>query len=96
MIISQTPLRISFVGGGSDFKSYYSINSGQVLSSTIDKYIFVIVKERFDSDIYVSWSKKREVVDAVSKIEHDLVRESLIKVGISKNIENFADFFEKN
>ena len=87
MIISQTPLRISFVGGGTDIESYYSIESGQVLSATIDKYVFVIVKERFDSDIYVSWSQKQEVVNDVRKIEHELVRESLIKVGIKKSVE---------
>jgi len=87
MIISQTPLRISFVGGGSDIKEYYSTSDGHVVSSTIDKYIYVIVKERYDNDIYVSWSKKKEIVTDVECIEHDLVRESLIKVGIDCGIE---------
>ncbi len=87
MIISKTPLRISFVGGGSDIKDYYCNNDGGVLSSTIDKYIYVIVKERYDDDIYVSWSKKKEIVKDASSVEHDLVRESLIKAGINKNIE---------
>ena len=48
MIISQTPLRISLCGGGSDFKEYYCQRQGHIVSTAIDKYIFVIVKERFD------------------------------------------------
>jgi len=87
MIISKTPLRISFVGGGSDIKNFYAINDGHVLSTTINKYIYVIVKERFDNDIYVSWSKKKEIVKDATFVEHDLVRESLIKVGIYRSIE---------
>ena len=69
MIISQTPLRISFVGGGTDLKSYYTKKTGQVISSAIDKYVFVIVKERFDTDIYVSWSQKKEIVQNGGKID---------------------------
>jgi D-glycero-alpha-D-manno-heptose-7-phosphate kinase len=45
MVVSQTPLRLSFVGGGTDFASYYQTNKGQVISATIDKYIYVIVKK---------------------------------------------------
>ena len=48
MVISQTPLRISFVGGGTDMKDFYSETPGSVVSTAIDKYIYVIVKERFD------------------------------------------------
>jgi len=86
MIISKTPVRISFVGGGSDLPSFYKKDYGAVLSSTIDKYVYVIIKERFDDSIYVNWSKK-EIVDNVDKIEHDLVRETLKKAGIDKGVE---------
>lgn len=86
MIISQTPLRISFAGGGTDLKEYYTISNGAVLSTAIDKYVYVIVKERFDNLIYINYSKK-EIVDSVRKIEHDLVREALIKTGIKCGIE---------
>jgi len=86
MIISQTPLRVSFVGGGTDLRSFYQEEEGMVLSSAIDKYIFVIVKERFDEKIYVNYSTK-EIVDDVSDIKHDLVREAMKKVGISKGVE---------
>jgi len=47
VIIVQTPLRVSFFGGGTDFPSFYCREGGGVLSSTIDKYIFVTVKKRF-------------------------------------------------
>ena len=76
MIITQTPLRISFAGGGTDFKDYYIRSGGGVLSTAIDKYIYVIVKERFDNKIRIGYSKT-EMVDSLSDIEHELARESL-------------------
>lgn len=86
MVISQTPLRISLCGGGTDFKEYYVQNSGFIVSTAIDKYIFVIVKERFDDLIYVNYTKK-EIVNSVNEIQHELVREALIKAGLKKGIE---------
>lgn len=86
MIITQTPLRISFAGGGTDFAEFYTKEEGCVVSSAIDKYIYVIVKERFDDKIRVGYSRT-EMVDSVDEIEHELVRESLRKVGIEKGIE---------
>ena len=86
MIISKTPLRISFVGGGTDLPSFYEKGFGAVLSSAIDKFVYVVVKGRFDNLIYVNWSKK-EIVKKVEEIEHDLVREAMKKTGIRKGIE---------
>ncbi len=86
MIISQTPLRISFVGGGTDLKSFYQSEDGMVISSAIDKYIYVIVKERFDEKIYINYSVK-EIVSDVSEIKHQLVREAMKKVGIDRGVE---------
>jgi len=86
MIISQTPLRVSLAGGGTDLASFYQQEEGWVLSSAIDKYIFVIVKERFDEKIYINYSKK-EIVDTVDEIEHDLVREAMKKTGVSHGVE---------
>ena len=86
MIISQTPLRISFVGGGTDLKSFYKRTPGMVISTAIDKYLFVILNERFDNKIYVNYANK-EVVTEVNEIQHDLVRESLLKTGIKHGIE---------
>lgn len=86
MIVVQTPLRISFLGGGTDFEDFYINHGGACLSTAIDKYVFVIVKKRFDDMIYVNYSKK-EIVDNVDKLEHRLVRESMRLTGIEKGIE---------
>lgn len=86
MIITQTPLRISFAGGGTDYYETFVEHGGAVCSSAIDKFVYCIVKERFDDKIYVNWSKK-EIVDSVDQIEHDLVREAMRKVGVTKGIE---------
>lgn len=86
MIIARTPLRISFVGGGSDLKAYYARGEGQVICTAIDKYVYAIVKERFDDLIYINYSKK-ETVDHVDQIQHDLVREAMRITGVQKGIE---------
>lgn len=86
MIISQTPLRISLSGGGTDLANYYKPNEGFVVSTAIDKYIYVIVKERFDDFIYVDYSTK-EIVSTVEEIKHDLVREAAKLTGIGKGFE---------
>lgn len=86
MIITQTPLRISLAGGGTDFKDYYLAEEGMVLSTAIDKYVFVIVTERFDEKIYVNYSRK-EIVDSVDDIQHELVREALRRAGIRQGVE---------
>jgi len=86
MIITQTPLRVSLLGGGTDFEDFYKENGGAVLTTAIDKYVFVIVKERFDNKIVLNYSD-RETVDDVKNIRHDLIRESMTMVGVEKGIE---------
>lgn len=86
MIITQTPLRISFAGGGTDLADFYRVDGGCVISSAIDKYIYVIIKERFDDKIRVGYSKT-EMVDSVDEIEHELVRECLRMTGITQGVE---------
>lgn len=86
MIISKTPLRISFVGGGSDLEVYYKNRPGAVLSTTIDKYIYVIVNKRTDNMIRVSYSKT-EWEKNVNDIEHKIIREALKTAGINSNID---------
>jgi D-glycero-alpha-D-manno-heptose-7-phosphate kinase len=86
MIITQTPLRISFAGGGTDFHGYYRESGGAVLSTAIDKYIYVIVKERFDSKIRIGYSRT-EMIDSVDQIEPELAREAMRKAGITGGIE---------
>jgi D-glycero-alpha-D-manno-heptose-7-phosphate kinase len=86
MIITQTPLRIGLLGGGTDLPSYYLEHGGRVLNCSIDKYVYVIVKERFDDDIYVNYSKK-EIVSRVEDLEHELVREAMQMAGVTKGVE---------
>jgi D-glycero-alpha-D-manno-heptose-7-phosphate kinase len=86
MIVVRTPLRISFVGGGSDLKAFYNHSAGQVVCSAIDKFVYAIVKERFDDLIYINYSKK-ETVAHVDQIQHDLVREAMKITGVDKGIE---------
>lgn len=86
MIIVQTPLRISFVGGGTDFDDFYLSQGGAVISTAIDKYVFVIVKERFDDLICLNYTK-RERVERVDDLGHELVREAMRLTGVSKGIE---------
>lgn len=86
MIISETPLRISLAGGGTDLRGYYKNHDGFVLSTAIDKYVYVIVKERFDDLIYVDYSIK-EIVSNINHIQHDLVRETAILTGLDKGFE---------
>lgn len=86
MIITQTPLRIGLVGGGTDLPDFYREHGGRVLNCAIDKYVYVIVKQRFDDEIYVNYSKK-EIVSRVEDLEHELVRESMHMTGVRTGIE---------
>src|SRR5215216_1027012 len=86
MIITQTPLRISFFGGGTDFPDFYLAEEGWVCTSAINKYIFVIIKERFDQKIRVGYTRT-ELVDDIDELQHELVRECLRKTGIRSGVE---------
>jgi D-glycero-alpha-D-manno-heptose-7-phosphate kinase len=86
MIITQTPLRIGLLGGGTDLPGYYREHGGRVLNCALDKYVYVIVKQRFDDDIYVNYSKK-EIVSRVEDLEHELVREAMQMTGVAGGVE---------
>ncbi len=86
MIISRTPLRMSFAGGGSDIPDYYKHRRGAVVSTAIDKYIYITVNQKFDDLIRVSYSKT-ENVKSLDEVEHNIIREALRMVGITKGIE---------
>lgn len=86
MIIIQSPLRVSLFGGGTDFPDYYCERGGCVLSSAIDKCIFVTIKRRFDDKLRVGWTRT-EMVDSVDEIQHELIREAMRAAGISHGIE---------
>ena len=59
MIITRTPFRISFAGGGSDLDTFYAGEPGAVLSTGIDKYMYLAAKEHFANNFRVSYSKNR-------------------------------------
>jgi D-glycero-alpha-D-manno-heptose-7-phosphate kinase len=86
MIIVQTPLRVSLFGGGTDFRSFFLEEGGCVLTSAIDKYIFVTIKKRFDEKLRVGYTQT-EMVDRVSEIQHDLIREAFVITGIDRGVE---------
>lgn len=86
MIITRTPLRISFTGGGTDLPAFYKNGYGAVVSTSIDKYIYITVNKRFDDSIRVSYSKT-EIVNHVDELKHDIARECLRMVGIPGGIE---------
>lgn len=86
MIISRTPLRMSFVGGGSDLPSFYERFGGAVLSTAIDKYVFVTCNPKFDSGIRIAYSKTEEVA-SVDEIDHKIVRATMKLLEVKGGIE---------
>jgi D-glycero-alpha-D-manno-heptose-7-phosphate kinase len=86
MIIVQTPLRVSFFGGGTDFPSYFRSEGGCVLTSAIDKYIFVTIKRRYDPKLRIGYTQT-EMIDSVAEVKHELVREALRQTGICHGVE---------
>jgi len=86
MIISRTPLRMSFTGGGSDLPAFYRQFGGAVISTAIDKYVYVNVNKKFDHGIRIAYSKTEEVF-CIGDIEHQLVRATLEYLEIQGGIE---------
>src|SRR5256714_11917459 len=86
MIISRTPLRMSFVGGGSDLPVFYRKYGGAVVSTAINQFVYITVNKKFDEQIRVSYSKTEEA-RTVERIKHPLVRESMKLLGLSGGIE---------
>ena len=80
MIISRTPFRVSFVGGGSDLKEYYSRNKyGAVVGTAIQKYMYIVIHPYFHDKIRLKYSSTEDV-DTVEEIRHPIIRECLKKV----------------
>lgn len=86
MIISQTPLRMSFVGGGSDLPAFYREHGGAVLSTAIDKYVYVSINRKFDGGIRLAYSRTEEVT-SLDEIEHELVRAAFSMRGMRGGVE---------
>jgi len=87
MIITRTPFRISFAGGGTDLRGFHRNEPGAVVSTAINKYMYIIVNKRFTDAIRVSYYARTEIVDSVDEVRHPLVREALKLVGVSRGIE---------
>ena len=92
MIGTQTPFRISFAGGGSDLAAFYEREPGCVLSTTIDKYMYILVHPYFEPDKVLVKYAKTELVDAVDDIQHPIVREALRQFDLTGvDINSIAD-----
>lgn len=86
MIITRTPFRVSFAGGGSDLREFYEVEPGAVTSTAIDKYMYIVVKSSFRNTIRVSYSRTEMVTD-VEEVQHPIVREAMKLSGITAGVE---------
>jgi D-glycero-alpha-D-manno-heptose-7-phosphate kinase len=86
MIITRTPFRVSFAGGGSDLEAFWQHEPGAVLSTAIDKYMYLTVQPRFGGTFRVSYSRT-EIADLADRIEHPIVRECLRLLEIDRGLE---------
>lgn len=92
MIISRTPFRISFAGGGSDLPSFYRRETGAVLSTSIDKYMYIAIHPFFDINRIQLKYSKTELVDNVENINHPIFREVLKMYGLTGvDLNSIAD-----
>jgi len=92
MILTKTPFRISFAGGGSDLPEFYRRRPGLVVSTTIDKSMYIAIHPYFHEKIRIKYSRTEDVA-AIAEIEHPLVRECLRMFEIERGMEiaSFAD-----
>jgi D-glycero-alpha-D-manno-heptose-7-phosphate kinase len=87
MIITRSPLRISLGGGGTDLPSYYQEHGGFLVGAAIDKYVFIIISNRFAEGYLLKYSRHEEVLTA-AEIQHPIIRESLLATGVvRRNLE---------
>lgn len=86
MIVSRAPLRVSLFGGGTDFHNYFKNKNSKILTFTINKYIYVILKKRDDKLLYFNYSKK-EILNNLNQAKHEIIREVLKKFKIYSGIE---------
>lgn len=91
MVISKTPLRCSFFGGGTDFKDYYEnsrFGYGSVISTALAMYVYITVNNNFDRKIRLCYAGN-ELVEHVGEVKHNIIREALKITGIECGIEIF-------
>ena len=93
MLITRSPLRISFGGGGTDLPSYYQKHSGFLIAAAIDKYVYITLHQTFVPELIIKYSKL-ERIHSVAEVEHPIIREALQMTGIeaaSLEITSMAD-----
>ena len=86
MIISRTPIRISFVGGGTDIANFYRQYGGEVISTAIDKYISVRITRERNSQIAINTPDHHETISDPDHIQHPLIREAMRKTGVTGGV----------
>jgi D-glycero-alpha-D-manno-heptose-7-phosphate kinase len=89
MIITRTPLRVSFCGGGTDLPSYYQKEQGEVVSSALDKYVYITINRLspyFENRILLKYSQS-ELVNSVDEIRHPIIREAMKLTGVVDSVE---------
>ncbi|MDI6641208.1 MAG: galactokinase [Elusimicrobiota bacterium] len=86
MIITRTPSRITFGGGGTDLPSYYSKYGGFLVSAAVNKYVYINLHDIFIDKIIAHYSKS-EMVNNVDELRHPIIREALKLTGVTKRIE---------
>ena len=86
MIITQTPYRVSFAGGGTDLPAFYEHEYGAVLSMGVAQHMYVTVSPRFDKTTRVAYTKV-EIADGIDQIEHTIAREALRMTGLGEHLE---------
>lgn len=93
---ASSPLRVSLIGGGTDFESFYKNYNGAVINFTIDKYVYVLVKNKFDKNIKLSYSIN-EYPKSINEIKHSLIKNIFKLYNIKNNIEliSIADIHSK-
>lgn len=89
MIISKSPYRVSFFGGGTDYEDWYKINGGLVLSSTLDKFVYVTLKESpniYDHSYRIVWNRIEER-NSIYSIQNPIIKECLLEFNVQQNLE---------
>jgi len=86
LIISKTPLRLTLGGGGTDLPPYYSMYGGFVVTTALDKYVYLVVKHRFEEEIRLSYAIT-EIVKFIDEIKHPVVREGLRLLDLTSHLE---------
>lgn len=87
MIITRTPFRISFVGGGSDLRDFYSKCQGAVLSTSINKYMYISSHKYFEEDKIRAKYSQTETVQNIEDLKHEIIREALKMANIRGGVE---------